>query len=237
MDHQGTGVSLPEIWFAFIAGLAGSGHCIGMCGTIVTALGMTRRNESFSGRVAFHVLYNLGRITTYTLLGVTAGMAGASLNLLAMKSVATWVSFAANLFVITIGFSSAFGMSWFNFSLLDKPPAELLAGPFRRAAGSSTPAPFFLGLMFGFLPCGLIYAPLVAAAGSGNPLVAGGMMAALGFGTMPLLFLFGSASTALSAQLRDRLLRIAGLAVAMMGMTGLWRVLVKMISLLRVLTG
>ena len=223
---------MPEIWFAFLAGLAGSGHCIGMCGAIVTALGMTRRNERLSGRVAFHVLYNLGRITTYTLLGVTAGMAGASLDLLAMKSVATWVFFAANLFVITIGFTSACGMSWFNFSFLNKPPAGFLAGPFRRAAGcSSTPAAFFLGLTFGFLPCGLVYAPLVAAAGSGNPLVAGGMMAALGFGTMPLLFLFGSASAALSAQLRDRLLRIAGLAVAMMGIAGVWRVLAKMNSL------
>ena len=100
--------------------------------------------------------------------------------------------------------------------------------PLRRAISGNTPLSGFpLGLLLGFLPCGLVYGPLVVAAGSGSPLLGAGIMAALGFGTMPVLFIFGSASTAVSGKMRDILFRCVGLIVALMGMTGLWRVLAK----------
>lgn len=215
-----------EIWFAFLAGVAGSFHCIGMCGGIVAALSMTGDGGAFRSRLQSQLCYNLGRITTYTLLGALAGLIGSSLDLLAIKSFSFWFLVAANLFVIVVGLSSALGLSVLNLSSLERSNTSFLAAPLRRAvAGNSPFAAVYLGLMLGFLPCGLVYAPLIAAAGSGSFLIGGATMAALGLGTLPVLLLFGTASCAFSVKLRSYMLRAAGLAVALMGGAGLWRAL------------
>jgi len=217
-----------EIWFAFLAGLAGSFHCIGMCGGIVAALSMTGTNNAFRCRLQSQLCYNLGRVSTYTLLGALAGLIGSSLDLLAVKSVSFWFLIGANLFVIAVGLSSALGLNALNLSSLEGRGARFLAAPLRRAVSSSSPfAALPLGLLLGFLPCGLVYAPLVAAAASGSLLTGAATMAALGLGTIPVLLVFGTASSALSSQLRSSMLRLAGLAVALMGAAGLWRALAR----------
>jgi uncharacterized protein len=215
-----------EIWFAFLAGMAGSFHCIGMCGGVVAALSMAGGNGLLRHRLRSQLCYNLGRITTYTLLGSLAGLLGSSLDLLAVKSLSKFFLVGANLFVIAIGLSSALGCSSFNLSSLESANARFLAAPLRRAvAGNSPFAPLYLGLALGFLPCGLVYAPLIAAAGSGDFLIGAATMAALGLGTVPALLAFGAASSACSARLRSSMLRLAGVAVALMGAAGLWRAL------------
>jgi sulfite exporter TauE/SafE len=220
---------MTEIWLAFMAGLAGSIHCLGMCGGIVAALSMTNRSGSPRSRILSQVCYNLGRITTYTLLGVVAGLIGSSLNLPAMRSVAVWLVCAANIFVILIGFGSALGMTWLNLNSMESGAGQLLARPLRRAlAGNSALSFFPVGLLLGLLPCGLVYGPLAVATVSGSPLNGGAIMAALGLGTMPLLLLFGSASTALSGRVRDLMFRFLGVIIMLMGTAGLWRVLAKM---------
>jgi len=220
---------MTEIWLAFIAGLVGSPHCLGMCGGIVAALSMTNRLGSPRARILTQVFYNLGRIATYSLLGAAAGFVGSSLDLLAVKSVAVWFLCGANVFVIVIGLASAFGLSWLNVYSMESAAGHLLARPLRHAISGNTPLSGFpLGLLLGFLPCGLVYAPLMVAAGSGSPLLGAGVMAALGFGTMPVLFIFGSASTAVSGKMRDLMFRCVGVLVALMGMAGLWRVLAKL---------
>ncbi len=218
-----------EIWLAFCAGLVGSVHCIGMCGGIVAALAMTGPDGVVRSRIFTQALYNLGRIATYTLLGVAAGLIGSSLDLLALKSVALWFLCAANIFVIGVGLASALRVPWFNLSSLEMAPGRFLARPFKAfASGTSRFSAFPLGLCLGFLPCGLVYGPLMVAAGSGNPLRGGAIMAALGLGTMPALLMFGSASAAISGVVRDRLFRLLGLLIALMGSVGLWRLLGKM---------
>lgn len=220
---------MTEVWLAFIAGLLGSPHCVGMCGAIVAALSIMDRLGTTRSRILTQVLYNLGRITTYTILGAAAGLIGSSLDLLTVRSVSLWFYCAANLFVVAIGLASALGVKWFNLYSMESSAGHFLARPLRRAISGNSPLSGFpLGLLLGFLPCGLVYAPLMVAAGSGSPLLGGAIMAALGFGTMPVLFVFGSASTAISGVLRDRMFRFVGVIVALMGMAGLWRVLAKM---------
>ncbi|MCM2359612.1 MAG: sulfite exporter TauE/SafE family protein [Geobacteraceae bacterium] len=220
---------MTEVWLAFIAGLVGSPHCLGMCGGIVAALSLTDRLGPPPSRILSQVFYNLGRITTYALLGAAAGLIGSSLDLLAVRSAAFWFYCAANVFVIAVGLASALGLTWFNFYAMESAAGHLLARPLRRAISGNTPLSAFpLGLLLGFLPCGLVYGPLMVAAGSGSPFLGGAIMAALGFGTMPVLFIFGSASTAVSSAMRERMFRSVGLIVALMGMAGLWRVLAKM---------
>ncbi|HEY5512910.1 MAG TPA: sulfite exporter TauE/SafE family protein [Geomonas sp.] len=217
-----------EIWLAFLAGLAGSFHCIGMCGGIVAALAMTGAGQSFGSRLQFQLCYNLGRVSTYTLLGALAGLIGSSLDLMALRSVSSWFFIGANLFVIAVGLSSALGLNALNLSSLEGRGARFFAAPVRRAISSKSALAFFpLGLALGFLPCGLVYAPLMVAAASGGPGLGAATMAALGLGTFPVLLLLGTASSAISGALRSAMLRAAGLAVALMGAAGLWRALAR----------
>jgi uncharacterized protein len=217
-----------EIWLAFLAGLAGSFHCIGMCGGVVAALAMTRGSQPLASRLASQLCYNLGRITTYTLLGGVAGLAGSSLNFVALRSASSWFLLGANLFVISIGLSSALGFGAWNLASLEGRGGRFFAAPLKLAVSSgSSLAAFPLGLLLGFLPCGLVYAPLMVAAGSGGPALGAATMAALGLGTLPVLLLFGTASSAISGRLRSVMLRLAGLSVALMGAAGLWRALAR----------
>ncbi|GFO67118.1 cytochrome biogenesis protein [Geomonas limicola] len=214
------------IWFAFLAGLAGSFHCIGMCGGVVAALSVTRGSRPLPARLATQLYYNLGRITTYTLLGALAGWLGAALDLAALRPFTRWFLVAAHSFVILVGLGSLFAFGPFGIALLDGRGARWFAAPLRLVAGSSSAlAAYPLGLVLGFIPCGLVYAPLISAAAGAAPLEGALMLAALGLGTLPVLFLFGSATSAISGGLRNVMLRLAGLCVALMGAAGLWRTL------------
>jgi sulfite exporter TauE/SafE len=216
------------VWLSFIAGLAGSGHCLGMCGGIVAAISVTDRRGGVSGAL-FMLLYNLGRVTTYAFLGFAAGALGGSLNLLTFRPLSAAILAGANLLVMVAGIGTLFRARRFGISRLESGGAGLLAGAVGRiAACRSAAAGFPLGLLLGLLPCGLVYAPLVAAAGTGDPVVSAGMMAALGAGTVPMLLLFGTLSTLISLRLRDLMLRFAGAAVAVIGAHGLWHLLSKM---------
>jgi hypothetical protein len=218
-----------EIWLAFLAGLAGSVHCVGMCGGIVAALSMTGRCGTLSSRIMSQLFYNLGRISTYALLGATAGFIGSSLDIPSLKSFGLWFFCWANLFVIAVGLGSALRLSWFNLSSMEGSAGQFLAGPLRRAISGTTPLSALpLGIVLGFLPCGLVYAPLMVAMGSGGTIRGVAIMAALGLGTMPVMFIFGTASSAISGAMRDIMFRLVGLIVALMGVVGLWRVLAKM---------
>ena len=220
---------MTEVWLAFLAGVAGSTHCIGMCGGIVAAIALHARDANPGARRLILLAYNVGRIGTYTLLGVIAGFMGATLDVLTMKSAANWVFAAANLFVFLAGLVSFLQISSFSLFSLESTDGRFFSGVLRWAVSdASLFRAFILGLVLGFLPCGLVYAPLIASAATGCPLAGGAMMAALGLGTLPLLFFFGTASATLSARLRGNLVRLVGLFVALIGFVGLWRVLGKM---------
>jgi sulfite exporter TauE/SafE len=220
---------MTEVWLTFLVGLVGSPHCIGMCGGIVAAVAMTSREGTPRSRWLFQLLYNLGRVTTYAFLGMLAGLFGSSLSLLTLKTTAGWVFAAANLMVLLLGLASALRMGPFTFSTLESDASHLLARPLRWAiSGSTLLRAFPLGLILGFMPCGLVYTPLLAAAASGSPFQGGAMMAALGIGTMPLLLSFGAISTTLSSRIRGRMFRLVGVLLALVGGTGLWRVMGKM---------
>lgn len=219
---------MTEVWLAFLAGLAGSPHCLGMCGGIVTALALNCRQEGGRGRLLFQLGYNLGRMGTYALLGVAAGFIGASLDVFLLKTLSAWVFAVANGFVMLVGLASVLG-THLNLFTLESSGGRFLAGPLRWAMAGSSPARSIpLGLILGFLPCGLIYAPLIAAATSGSPLRGGAVMAALGLGTLPVMLGFGSLATLFSVQLKGAVFRVAGLLVALIGFAGLWRVLGKL---------
>jgi sulfite exporter TauE/SafE len=179
----------------FLAGLGGSAvHCVGMCGPFV--LGQVMADVEGVGRGAAYgewrrlagaalVPYHLGRATTYTALGA---LAGAATSVFASTQVFGWL--AATMLVLGAGLmlAQAFGLA-FGAATPQAPFIQRLAAPLVASRRPSTR--FGLGLVLGFLPCGLIYGALGAAAGSGSALQGALAMAAFSLGTMPALVAVG----------------------------------------------
>jgi hypothetical protein len=176
---------------ALIAGFAGSGHCLSMCGGIAGALAM--RNSTAEGdgsRLTLALAYNLARIASYTLAGALAGLLGQAL--LRTVNVAP-LSIAFRVLAGAIMVAAA-GRLLFGWRLLD--PLEAAgAGLWRRvmpatgrvARRTGLPGAIGLGLAWGWLPCGLTYSMLLLAATTASVANGALVMAAFGVGTLPAM--------------------------------------------------
>lgn len=218
-----------ELWLAFSAGLAGSGHCLGMCGGIVTALAVSNRDAGAFGRFLYNLFYHLGRVATYTFLGLLVGFASQAGMITSLKPHLRWLFLAANLFVVAIGLFTALGFRSFGVNALDGSGWGFMQRLFSRVAGgaslfSSVPA----GLLMGLIPCGLLYGVLISAATSGSSIKGGGMMLAFGLGTLPALLVYGQVASTFSALGGAIFQRCMGAIVVLLGMAGVWKVLSAM---------
>ena len=205
----------------FLIGLLGGTHCIGMCGGIVGALSL-----GAGTRPALHLAYNSGRIVSYVLAGAFAGaLGGVSLALSGQLPLRIILYVLANLMLVALGlylmgitralaFSERFGQKlWRHVQPLT-----------RRFLPARTVAQAFpLGLLWGWLPCGLVYSALVTALSSGSALHGAGLMLAFGLGTLPNLLLAGLLAVRLKAYAMKPAVRItAGLLVLGFGLWGLF---------------
>ncbi len=214
----------PLYSMALVTGFLGSGHCIGMCGGIVAACSLSPNGRQ--GGLPFHLLYNLGRISTYSLIGLIVGAIG---SVLAYRegflAFSRWVLIGSDIFVILLGLGTAGLFSRLNVMKLEFPgPMQMMTGAVKRLntlppALSALP----LGFIFGLLPCGFLYAMLITAAQTAAPVKGMLVMVAFGLGTAPSLILFGRAAQWLGTNTRLWMLRGAGLMVALMGAYNLWR--------------
>lgn len=210
------------IYMAFVTGLLGTGHCLGMCGGLVSALSLSEAGQK--GGWLFHLLYNLGRISTYTFIGAVVGWLGSALAYTdRFKIVTRSLLIGSDIFVILVGLGTAGLFVWLNVSKLDVPgpmrAMTLAVRGLRRLPPAVSALP--LGLLFGFIPCGYLYAVAITAAQSASVPTGALMLFAFGIGTAPSLLLFGGAAHWLSGRARTWMLRIAGLVVAGMGVINL----------------
>jgi sulfite exporter TauE/SafE len=190
----------------FLAGLAGSlVHCAGMCGPFVLSQVMadaTSTDDKSYGewhRLAGAALvpYHLGRLTTYTLLGA---LAGAATMVVASTEFFGWLS--AFLLVVAAGLllAQAFGL----MRGAGSPSTGIVTRLAARLSASTSPfARYALGVILGFLPCGLVYAALAAAAGTASPLDGAFALSAFALGTMPALVLIGWGGLIVRRRLRS----------------------------------
>lgn len=220
------------IYMAFVTGLLGAGHCIGMCGGLVSALSLSDAGRK--GGWLFHLLYNAGRTATYTFIGAVVGWLGSALAYTdQFKIVTRSLLLGSDIFVILIGLGTAGLFTWLNVATLDFPgPMHLMThavGRLRRLPSALAALP--LGLLFGFIPCGYLYAVAMTAAQSASIVTGALMLFVFGLGTAPSLFFFGSAAHWLSGKARTWMLRTAGLVVAGMGLVNLFKHL-RMMGLL-----
>ncbi len=213
---------------ALVAGLVGSTHCLGMCGGIAGALGISAQAAAGSGRGAllYTLLFNLGRIGSYALIGATAGLLGSSLlktsDIPALAAVARGLTGAL---MVLIGLQIAFGWSLLRF--IEESGARFWARLAPLARGllpiRSPGRAVLLGMLWGWLPCGLVYSILLMALFVGDAGHSMLLMAAFGLGTLPAMTLTGLAGTRFKLSVRRPAVRLlAGLALVGFGLwTGL----------------
>lgn len=186
---------IPLFISAFLTGLLGSVHCIGMCGGIVGALTMGLDDSirhSPLKLLPYLLTYNIGRISTYVFMGLVVGYIGTlSQQLPYQHSFHLWLS---GLFMIALGLY--IGAWWQALSHLEKWGAVLwrrISPLGQRFLPVKNPLQALgLGLVWGWLPCGLVYTALGLALAGGNSVQGGWIMLCFGLGTLPMLFAMGT---------------------------------------------
>lgn len=204
----------------FLVGLLGGTHCVGMCGGIVGALAM-----GSPARWSMHLAYNAGRILSYALAGALVGSLGAaSLGFDGAVNFRVVLYVLANVMLIALGFyllgitralafTERLGQTlWRRLQPLTR---RFLPA---RSIGQAFP----LGMLWGWLPCGLVYSALATALSSGSPQRGALLMLAFGLGTLPNLLLAGIVLARLNEFVRRPAVRvISGVLVMGFGLYGL----------------
>lgn len=214
-------MSVDVLVAALIAGLAGSAHCMAMCGGIAGALGGTRNPWLLTG----------GRILGYVLAGAIAGGIGATLAMaLAGTGAAPFLRIGFGLVLILIGMRTMTawrGPRWLE-ALGARFWARLAPAAGRMARTEGHAATLALGFLWGWLPCGLVYAMLAAAIMSGGALEGAMVMAAFGVGTAPAVVGMMLVAGRSAAWLRGSAWRT--LAGMMLVVFGLWTAAVPLVG-------
>ena len=231
-------MSAVEFSIIFGLGLVSSLHCVQMCGPVVVSFSLNLSRRTASQQAFAHLSYNVGRVITYGLLGAVAGLTGQVFDLAGrLAGIENIVAIVAGALMIVAG-----------LLMLDLLPHRWLqrfdplryTAQFLRPLGNRITSPtigskFVLGLMLGFLPCGLIYAALLKAMATGTALAGLLTMMAFGFGTVGALFALGVLSSAFSLKLA-RLnasgwgSRLTAISVALLGAVLVWRGIVPLMA-------
>ena len=231
---------MPEsgYWAVFLVGLMGGAHCLGMCGGIATAQALAIPKRLFlpPGKRTFALpvlpratlptlSQHAGRLTTYTCLGAALGGIGsAGLLLEDLFPVQMFLYLIANALLIGLGLyltGYVRALAW-----LEQIGSRLwrrLVPTYRRLLAMRSPlAAFPIGLLWGLLPCGMVYSVLATALVSGSVERGAGLMLAFGLGTLPSLLAVGAAATRLRTWVRRPWVRRAtGFVVLATGAFGL----------------
>ncbi len=209
---------------AFVLGFVGSAHCLGMCGGIAGALGLSARRDGDEGfrPALMAVLHSLARITSYAMIGAVVGGLGGS-----AEGALGWgpgLRIFAGAVIVGQGLR-VLGLD-LGFSALERRGLAVWrrVSPYMRrvgAPGSLTRATA-IGLAWGLLPCGLVYTAAATSAATGSAGAGALWMAAFGLGTMPAMAATSLAAGGLTAKLRGTgAQRAAGAMLVVFGLIAL----------------
>lgn len=192
----------------FLAGVLTSIHCVGMCGGIMLTQSILAESSNKFEAIKPTLLYNLGRVISYTILGAIIGAAGSAFSL-SIKSKAA-VQIIAGAFMIMMGFNMA-GFGMFRKFQLHMPKSFC-------KIKSKHSSPFVVGLLNGLMPCGPLQTMQIFALGTSSPVKGALAMFAFSLGTVPLMLAFGGLSGLLSKGYTKRLLKMSGVLVIVLGL-------------------
>jgi sulfite exporter TauE/SafE len=208
-----------DLVLLFGASLLGSAHCVAMCGPYVAmcTAQFVPRGATPAARCGLRVLFNLGRITTYSLIGLIVGAFGQIAQELASRFGVTGITaIAAGIAAMVFGLSM---LGWF------RDPARvvamaglgrwLVAGRVRVNQAPPAAAPLLLGALQGWLPCALVYAAASRASLAGSPAMGALTMLVFGLGTLPAVFAMTLVPRTLLRRVKAQ--RLAGMLLAGLG--------------------
>ena len=231
-------ISELSLFAVFVTGLLGGVHCAGMCGGIVSALGMMQQKptkatltipvsvvqiHSPAGHISSQrasvqpkvisavFLYNIGRIGTYSLLGAVAGGVGSVAWLMqSMLPVQQIAFFTSNILLILMGL---YVLGFKRIGIVVESLGRRLWVHIRPAAtarltGSGALNSVLAGSLWGLVPCGMVYAVLSAALVSGSAANGALLMLVFGLGTLPNLMVLGMSGQWLARASRNRYVRV-----------------------------
>lgn len=211
---------IPTLLAALVLGLMGAGHCLGMCGGIVAALTFAIPEHTRAAQWRLNLGYNLGRVASYSVIGVIAGALASQVPSTGFP----WGRTLAGLLLIAMGLHIA-GV-WRGILWLERGGRYLWhwikpVGD-RFMPLDSFPKALVIGAVWGWLPCGLVYAALGYAVAQQSAVAGGLVMLAFGLGTLPALILGGVAAAKIKPFFNKGQVR-AGLACAYI-LFGAWMV-------------
>lgn len=204
---------MTELWAALMIGAVGSFHCVSMCGPIALALPLRSKNRS--KLLLSSLAYNAGRLLTYALLGGIFGLIG---TFIAMAGFQQGLSIVIGILIIALIFLP----HWIQNKLspthflakaiarIKKPMQKLFATP-------SYPARFFIGVLNGFLPCGLVYMSIAGATATGSVATGSLFMLFFGLGTFPAMLGVSFLGNWISLKTRNRIRTAIPVFVVLMG--------------------
>ena len=194
----------------FVVGLITSLHCVGMCGGIMLSQTIGKESKSKFNAMKPAILYNLGRVVSYTIIGGIAGAIGSvfALSLTAKAS----MQILAGIFMIVMGFNMA-GFKAFRKLQLKLPTSVL------KLLGKPKPkTPFFVGIFNGLMPCGPLQTMQLYALGTGSGISGALSMFIFAIGTVPLMLTFGALSSLLSKGYTKKILKFSGILIVVLGL-------------------
>ena len=198
---------------ALVIGLVGSIHCAGMCGPIAIALPL--HGQNMLQKMLGGVLYNLGRTFTYGVMGILFGWVGQGLEMIGFQQRVSVIMGA--IMVLSVLFPSLFknqyrlDRSWFSWIGKLKSSFGRLLNV--RSFGSL----FFIGMLNGLLPCGLVYMAIAGAIGTGSVMGGSLYMVLFGLGTIPMLLAISMAGNLMNIQVRNRINKLIPALVIVVG--------------------
>ncbi|MCM0149521.1 sulfite exporter TauE/SafE family protein [Photobacterium galatheae] len=199
-----------DFFAAFAIGLLGAGHCLGMCGGIAAAITMGMPGQRQGQRFSFLILYNAGRLASYAIAGALIGGAVAGMaSLSGISSALLYLRLGAALMMILLALY--IGQWWQGVTKIEILGQSLWRhiSPFAKSLLplKSPFAAFPFGVIWGWLPCGLVYSTLSWAAVAGNAASGAMVMLAFGLGTLPAMLLVGVMAERLKHWLSNQLFK------------------------------
>jgi len=223
---------IPALTAALLAGLLGSAHCVGMCAGISGLFAVHANIATVRQQLPFAFTYNFGRVLTYVLLGIVVGSFG-SVIVKASPAMAGSIRILSGAIIILVGLKIAFDLRLLN-------PIERMGGTlWARIAPlaqslvpvTSLPRALALGIVWGWLPCGLVYSVLLIAATSASSVDGAMIMVTFGIGTMPAMLMTGLGAAQVAQLMRRKGARIGlGLLVVFLGLLTIAMPLLKRFS-------
>ncbi|NJN77279.1 MAG: sulfite exporter TauE/SafE family protein [Saprospiraceae bacterium] len=195
-----------DIWTAFLIGFIGSFHCIGMCGPI--ALSLPYQDVTKAKTAANVLLYNSGRVVTYSFIGLVFGLIGQGIALAGFQQ---WLSIGLGVLMLLAAFSVVnFEKQLVKIPLLDTgfKKVRFHLGRLLAQKSQKKQTLFLVGVLNGFLPCGLVYLAIVGSIATGDVFNGSLYMAIFGIGTIPMMLSVALIGNLVSLKFRKNIQKI-----------------------------